>query len=146
MITPPSTHQPIASLDRDALFRLVSTFYGHVRRDTLLFPIFARRIADDAWPQHLERMTDFWSSVLLASKSYVGNPMAKHAALTDDVPDLGARHFDHWLDLFESTVRDLFVPKLADEITLRARNMGAGLLRAVERQATQSPGLLNRIA
>lgn len=134
------------TLDRDALFRLVSAFYGQVQQDALLHPIFARKIADDAWPQHLQRMTDFWSSVLLASKTYVGNPMAKHAALTADVPDLGARHFDHWLNLFESTVRDLFVPELADEITLRARNMGAGLLRAVERQASASPGLLDRIA
>lgn len=142
-----SSKQPLLDvINRDALYQLVSAFYGQVQRDPLLRPIFAGKIDDDAWPQHLQRMTDFWSSVLLASKSYVGNPMAKHAALKDEVPDLGAGHFDHWLDLFESTVRGLFVVELADQITLRARNMGAGLLRAVERRGSTSPGLLDRIA
>lgn len=125
----------IETLDRDALYLLVCTFYERVRRDPMLHPIFDRRIAADAWPHHLERMTEFWSSVLLGSRSFVGNPMAKHAALHDIVPGFGAAHFDHWLGLFEETVRGLFADPVADEVMLRARNMGEGLLRAVMRQA-----------
>lgn len=50
-------------LDDDGLRHLVHRFYGKVRNDTLLGPIFAERITD--WPPHLERMVTFWSSVAL---------------------------------------------------------------------------------
>lgn len=139
------TQQLIEALDREALYTLVCSFYERVRHDALLHPIFDGKVAADAWPHHLEKMTEFWSSVLLGSKSFVGNPMARHAELLDTVPDFGARYFEHWLDLFDDTVRRLFVPDIADEVMLRARNMGAGLLRAVERQASYS-GLSQTVA
>lgn len=132
------TTPPITQLDREALSLLVHTFYERVRDDAMLQPIFDLKIAPDAWPRHLERMTDFWSSVLLGSQTYVGQPMAKHAALVDAVPDFGAPYFKRWLELFETTTRGLFAPHLADEVMLRARNMGAGLLRAVKRQSSYS--------
>ncbi len=129
---------PIDHLDREALYLLVCTFYEQVRADAMLQPVFDLKIAADAWPVHLQRMTDFWSSVLLGSQTYVGQPMVKHAALAEVVPGFGAAHFEHWLELFDGTVRGLFVAELADEIMLRARNMGAGLLRAVKRESNYS--------
>ncbi len=54
----------------DAAFvdRLVETFYGRIRADDLLGPIFAGRIAD--WPWHLDRMKRFWRSVLHTSGEF----------------------------------------------------------------------------
>ncbi|NKX30086.1 group III truncated hemoglobin, partial [Rhodobacteraceae bacterium R_SAG6] len=50
-------------LDDEVLRELVHAFYGKIRKDPVLGPIFAARIDD--WPPHLDRMTSFWSSVAL---------------------------------------------------------------------------------
>ena len=59
--------------------------------------------------------------------------MLKHAL----IPDLSPQHFDHWMELFEATVDDLYEPDVAGSIMSRARNMRRGL----ERYAVASPVL-----
>ena len=83
----------------DYVDRMVETFYGSIREDALLGPIFDQRIAD--WPAHLARMKAFWRSVLHNSGEFSGNPMIKHIA----IPGLEERHFAHWLELFYATLR-----------------------------------------
>ena len=83
-------------LDEDVLHQLVHRFYGKVRDDRLLGPIFAARITD--WPPHLERMVTFWSSVTLMTGQYHGRPVPAHTPLPID-----AAHFDRWLALFRAT-------------------------------------------
>jgi hemoglobin len=80
---------------------LVHGFYGRVRADTLLGPVFDTRIDD--WDKHLQIMIRFWSSLLLGAGSYSGTPMPKHVAL----PDLRADMFRQWLALFHQTVQEL---------------------------------------
>lgn len=81
-------------VDENMIDRLVRHFYGHVRLDPLLGPVFEARIA--SWEPHLRRMCDFWSSVMLRTGRYHGQPMPMHARLPVD-----AAHFDRWLALFE---------------------------------------------
>jgi truncated hemoglobin YjbI len=64
---------------------LVATFYARVRRDPLLSPVFAR-VKD--WDSHLARLGDFWSSVVLMSGRYHGQPMLAHMSLP-----IEPRHF-----------------------------------------------------
>lgn len=45
-------------VDAAYIDHLVETFYGKIRDDELLGPIFNQRIAD--WPAHLARMKGFW--------------------------------------------------------------------------------------
>ena len=66
-------------LDEDVLRDLVHSFYDKVRRDAVLGPIFAARIAD--WGPHLERMVTFWSSVALMTGRYHGRPVPAHTPL-----------------------------------------------------------------
>src|SRR5690606_41868203 len=54
--------------------RLVREFYGRVRRNDRLGPIFAAHIGE-IWEPHLEKMTDFWCSVILKDGSYSGRPV-----------------------------------------------------------------------
>jgi hemoglobin len=77
---------------------LIDTFYHKVRNDQVLGPIFANGIGvtDAEWALHLERMYDFWSSVMLASSKYQGNPMKKHK----DLPPFKEELFDRWLTSF----------------------------------------------
>lgn len=86
---------------------VVEAFYAKVRQDEILGPIFNGAIDD--WPEHLAKLKDFWSSVLLMTGRFKGQPMVVHAAL----PDIGRAHFDHWLKLFGETVGDLCPPDAA---------------------------------
>jgi hemoglobin len=69
---------------------LVDAFYAKVRQDPEIGPIF-NAIVDD-WPYHLALLKDFWSSVLLATGRYKGNPMMRHFQL-----GLDPQHFERWL-------------------------------------------------
>lgn len=109
-------------LNRNAIAQLVHEFYDEVRRDPGLQPVFDAAIGEN-WGPHLERMVDFWSTVMLATHEFQGNVFGKHMALDGVVPD----HFKRWLALFEATARRLFIPELADEFLLVARRIAASL-------------------
>ena len=100
--------------------RLVRGFYARVRRDPILGPVFEARIAD--WEPHLQYMFAFWSSIMLQSGRYHGQPMAKHLPLPVD-----AEHFDRWLGLFEETARELCPPAAAERFVERARRVAESL-------------------
>lgn len=107
-------------IDEAMIDQLVRGFYARIRTDDLLGPIFNSRIRD--WEPHLQRMCAFWSSVVLSSGVYHGQPMRMHLPLPVD-----ARHFDHWLALFEQTARDLFPDQIAEYFVDRARRIAASL-------------------
>ena len=116
-------NQPAASvIDDAAIHRLVRVFYARVRKDPDLGPIFEAAIGDH-WDAHLDRMTDFWSSVMLASGRYSGNPMIKHIRQKAIRPP----HFTQWLALFEDTARVLFTPDCAERFNAKAHNIARSL-------------------
>ena len=53
---------------------VVHGFYDRIRIDPALGPIFNRVIPAEAWPAHLSKMCDFWSSVMLMSGRFHGAP------------------------------------------------------------------------
>ena len=116
-------------VDADYIDHFVEAFYGKIRGDELLGPIFAERIAD--WPAHLARMKAFWRSVLHNSGEFAGNPMLKHMV----IPGIELRHFSHWLDLFYETLRE--AEPTADATALvgaRARMIADSLLTGIVMQ------------
>lgn len=98
---------------------LVDTFYGKVREDQLIGPVFDERIKD-RWPQHLAKMYTFWQTVLLGEHTYYGSPFPPHANLPVE-----KKHFDRWLSLFYATIEELFKGEKADEARWRADKMAA---------------------
>lgn len=82
--------------------QLVDRFYARVRRDEMLGPIFASAIGD-RWDSHLATMRMFWSSVMLGSATYKGNPLAAHLRL----PLLGPTHFERWLSIWRDTATEV---------------------------------------
>ncbi len=96
--------------------RLVNLFYDKVRSDAMLSPVFSH--VD--WPAHLPKMYSFWGSLLLGEQSYQGNPFQKHTSLP-----LQGEHFDRWLLLFKSTIRETFEGSKADEAIDRAENIAS---------------------
>ena len=94
---------------------LVTKFYGRVRDDALLGPVFA---VVKNWDEHLSKLHDFWSSVVLTTGRYHGQPMRAHLPLT-----LIGDHFDRWLDLFEQTAREVCPPAAAAHFIEKARRI-----------------------
>lgn len=107
-------------IDDTMIETLVHRFYDRIRCDAILGPIFSARIVD--WTPHLARMCAFWSSVALMTGRYQGQPMQKHLPLPVD-----ARHFDHWLTLWEETVRDVCPPAACDRFIAPARRIATSL-------------------
>lgn len=90
-----------ASLDDEKLSTLVDRFYARVREDALLGPVFNHAIDD--WPDHLEKLSAFWSSVMLTTGRYKGNPMAMHLKHRETIrPPM----FSRWLELWGETARE----------------------------------------
>lgn len=105
---------------------LVDSFYGQVRENELIGPIFSR-IIQDKWPEHLTKMYKFWQTVLLSEHTYYGSPFPPHAKLT-----LYKIHFDTWLGLWHQTLDTYFVgPKVA-EAKMRGDNMAVMFLSKIE--------------
>jgi hemoglobin len=102
-------------ITEEMIGRLVDTFYGRVREDDLLGPVFA--IVKD-WDEHLANLRAFWSSVVLTTGRYHGQPMRAHLPL----PIEGA-HFDRWLDLFEQTAREVCPPTASAYFIDKARRI-----------------------
>lgn len=113
-------------VDRAFIGRLVREFYRRVRRDDRLGPIFAREITGD-WEPHLEKMTDFWCSVILKTRSYQGRPVPAHVKLEG----VTESDFDIWLAIFGDTARDLGDPDTAKVFIERAERIAQSLKLAM---------------
>ncbi len=118
---------PTADLTEDSIAELVHAFYRKVRRDDVLGPVFDGAIAEDRWPAHLATMCRFWSSVMLTSGCYSGDPVGKHRA----VGAIEEAMFARWLALFEATASELFVPPIADEFAVKANRIARSLRMAI---------------
>jgi hemoglobin len=102
---------------------LVHGFYGKIRTDPALGPIFNRVIRDDQWPPHLQKMCDFWSSVMLMSGRFKGAPMPAHIR----IPEIRPTHFARWLHLFRQTADELCPPEAAVAFVARAEMIAQNL-------------------
>lgn len=112
---------------------LVNQFYDKIRQDEFLAPVFNSVIKEN-WDAHLNRMIDFWSTMLLYTKAYKGDPMPKHLPLP-----IAKQHFDQWLLLFNETLNELFEGPIADNARKRAENI-ARIMMAVK-EPTNNQGV-----
>ena len=119
----PLTHPGV---DREFIGRLVREFYSRVRRNERLGPIFSHAITGD-WEPHLEKMIDFWCSVMLKTGSYHGRPVPAHLKLKTVVE----ADFTIWLGIFAETARDLCEPDVAAEFIDRSERIARSLKLAM---------------
>ena len=124
----PAAEQPLVhpGVDRASIGALVRQFYSRLRKNERLGPIFAREITGD-WEPHLEKMTDFWCSVILKTGDYHGRPVPAHLRLKDVTEE----DFDIWLALFAETATALFAPEAAAVFVDRANRIAKSLKLAM---------------
>jgi hemoglobin len=96
------------------IYLFVDEFYGKVRQDTLIGPVFIDKITGD-WQLHLNKMYAFWNAALFGVAGYKGNPFAMHAPLK-----IEQEHFERWIDLFTETIDHNFEGSMANDVKNRA--------------------------
>ena len=124
--------------DRNDIETLVNAFYAKVRHNELLGPIFNAHIPDEKWPDHLEKLADFWETNLLGVPRFKGNPSRKHIGVDKNLNhSVEQLHFGTWLQLWFQTIDELFEGELATKAKESARRMAHGQFMAiwVNRQA-----------
>lgn len=115
------------SISERSLRTVVETFYAKVREDDLIGPVFDRAIDD--WPEHLDKLHAFWSSVMLTSGRYKGRPLPahiKHAAAIDD------RAFKRWLALWAQTTDALLDRASAAALQEKAARIAESLSLGIQ--------------
>lgn len=100
---------------KEDVILLVDEFYDRVLKDDVISPFFTGM----DFAHHKPRMIHFWAFVLLDESGYTTNVFEKHAHLP-----LRDQHFDRWLQLFETTVDDLFTGDKANDAKFRAKTIG----------------------
>lgn len=123
MIASPRAGAPglAVGIDEQLIGQLVDRFYAAVRNDDILGPVFTARIQD--WDEHLEKLRGFWSSVVLMTGRYKGQPMPAHAAIAE-ISDI---HFMRWLELFAETATRVCPPDAAALFIDRSRRIAQSL-------------------
>ncbi len=109
---------------------LVETFYGKIRKDKVLGPIFNGIITD--WESHLELLTDFWQTQLFLKRKYFGNPVTAHQEVDDKMNHtITSEHFGLWLNLWFATIDELFEGETAWIAKNRAQKMSTMLFMQI---------------
>jgi hemoglobin len=120
------------------LGQLVRAFYSDARADPLLGPIFAAKVSD--WDVHIAKISDFWSSVMLGSGRYKGNPFGAHIPLRELI---GPQHFRRWLSLWGDAARRTLKPSAAAQIEQKAHRIAESLMAGVLFRPVPSPTRTN---
>ncbi|MDE1905365.1 MAG: group III truncated hemoglobin [Rhodospirillales bacterium] len=110
-----------------ALPPLLELFYDRVRRDAELGPVFDSAVHD--WPAHLQRLAAFWSSVMLTSGRYKGNPMLMHLKHGDIITDA---MFARWLVIWQETTDELLPASAALAMQAKAQRIAERLQIALK--------------
>lgn len=124
---PTPNSAPRAGITEEMIHQVVHGFYARVSKDPILSPIFNGVIQNEDWPEHLEKMCDFWSSVLLMTRRFKGAPMAAHARIQEIQP----MHFAHWLRLFRETVKAQCPPKEAELFIAKSEMIAKSLQHGI---------------
>ncbi len=103
--------------------QLVRAFYGRALLDPIIGFLFTD-VAKLDLEEHVPRITNFWDTILLGSRSYGGGAFRPHIELHVKVP-LTRGHFDRWLHLWTMTVDELFMGERAESAKSHAIRVAA---------------------
>ena len=122
---------------REDIKLFVNCFYEKVKKDELIGFIFNDVMKMD-WEQHLPVMYNFWDTILLDAGNYTRNTMAIHFEVNRKIK-LEDKHFNRWLELFTSTIDELFNGAIADMAKKRAGSI-AVIMQLKMNQENTAPG------
>jgi hemoglobin len=112
---------PISETEIDSI---VERFYAKVRVDPEIGPVFNGAVRN--WDAHLALLKDFWSTVLLTTGRYKGNPLLAHFPLP-----IEERYFARWLKLFSETANEVMTASQAATVTRKADLIAMNMKRVL---------------
>lgn len=113
-------------LDEATIAIVIDRFYERIRADPTLGPVFNGAVVD--WDSHLQKLAAFWSSVMLTSGRYKGNPVAVHRRHTDVITPA---MFDRWLALWTDITSTMLPAETARAMQGKAAMIGESLKLAM---------------
>ncbi|MCL6275046.1 group III truncated hemoglobin [Muricauda sp. 2012CJ35-5] len=121
---------------REDVNLLVTKFYEKVRADKEIGHFFNELIED--WPEHMEKLTNFWETNLFFVPKYRGNPLKVHAEVDAKTGyTITNYHFGIWLRHWIGTIDTYFVGTNAEKAKQRARNISVRMFIAIFEQQKQ---------
>lgn len=100
--------------NKQDIVQFVDQFYSKVMKDDILRPFFS----DINLQNHLPKMVNFWSFVLLDEPGYTTDVTKVHINMP-----LTKMHFDRWIALFNETIDQHYAGPIADNAKSRAFTM-----------------------
>lgn len=112
---------------------LVTSFYEKVRADREIGHFFNEIIED--WPEHIEKLVNFWETNLFFVQKYKGNPLEVHAEVDEKMGNtITNYHFGIWLRHWLETVDTYFIGENAEKAKQRARNISVRMFITIFEQ------------
>jgi len=116
-------------LNRTNINKLVVLFYTRVLTDEKLAPLFIQILGDDlksdTWKDHMELLTNFWSSLVMGSNEYNGFPFPPHT----QIKDLDRAAFQRWIELFFEATQKVFTSEIAVKFQERGTIIAGNFVR-----------------
>lgn len=125
---------------RADIAKLLPHFYGSVRQNDRLGPIFHKHVGltDAEWTPHLVKIGNFWANVMLKERAYQGNPMQVHLC----IPEIRPEDFDIWLGLFDQAAQDVLSDEKAAAFSILAHRIGRSLAMGIAQARSDGPPAL----
>lgn len=111
-------------ITEEEIAALVDRFYAKVRVDPEIGPVFNNAVEN--WDAHLALLKDFWSTVLLSTGRYKGNPLVAHFRLP-----IEERYFARWLMLFSETAKEVMTAGHAEVVAQKADLIAMNMKRVL---------------
>ena len=119
-------------VDRPSVERMVRHFYRVILKDEVVGHYFISALGDDLrndkWYDHLRTLDNFWLFMMAGEEGYTGDPFFPHSFMGELYPET----FDRWLELFDKTVHQFFVPEIASEFNKKAKFLSADFRERLE--------------
>ncbi len=113
-------------IDETIIRKFVEHFYNVVHDDTILGPFFHEQM-QASWDEHIDKMCNFWSAVLLGTHRFNGRPMPAHTKLQG----LKEADFAHWVITFEKTLVECCPKASVPHIMKKAKMIADSLKHGV---------------
>lgn len=117
---------------------LVRTFYSRAMSDQMIGYLFTD-VARLDLEAHVPRITDFWETVLLGSRTFSGGAFRPHAELDERSP-LRPGHFERWLQIWFGSVDELFAGERANLAKIHALRVARAFMGRLQATAPAGKG------
>jgi hemoglobin len=106
---------------REDIEQLLYSFYHKAFEDNLIGRFFTVVMPLNL-EKHIPVITDFWESILFNSHNYRKNVMDIHKQISQLSP-IKKEHLDRWVELFTSTISELYEGNKAELMKQRAASI-----------------------